>query len=677
MIAMDYAPGDGPTFPAFHELFAAQPRLSDLVLGPDGTRLIASVQTIDDGGTKYVSTLWEVDPSGEREPRLVDGSVQGDFAPAFAADGTLIVLSCRENDVPGTKGESPSAALWALPERGEAEQIAQHPGGITDFTVARDAGVVACTAGLLPGAEDVGTHARLREDRRNAMVNAVLYGATSARAWGTDLGPDEPHTFVLRADEGDGPVDAGSQGLAGTGDMALSPDGSLVAYTRAATSRAPDTNTVVIADAAGGAERPTLSRPGHQYYRPVFTADGSRLVCQRQREETYDREWRVTLVAFDLDSGEETDLLPQFDNWPWPGRAVPSPIPGDATVWFTGDEQGHCPVFRRDADGTITRLTASGAHAALCVSPDGSTLYALRSAIDSPPQVVRLDATTADQHPTPLKTPGDLGPLPGTLTEVHTQAEDGFPLRAWLALPEGASAERPAPLIVAPHGGPQASWNSWTWLWNPWPFAARGYAVLLPDPALSTGYGQRMQERGRGQYGGQPYRDVIALTDAALARDDLDATRSGLAGWSYGGYLANWTATRTDRFKALVTHAGMWNLESFQTGTDMHAYFRKIFGDPRTRRERYEANSPHLHVERVVTPMLIVHGGKDYRVPVGQALALHNDLQRVGAPVRFLYFPDEGHGIGAPNHMRIMYETVLNFFDHHVLGREWRRPALL
>ncbi|NEC63937.1 prolyl oligopeptidase family serine peptidase [Streptomyces sp. SID9727] len=104
--------------------------------------------------------------------------------------------------------------------------------------------------------------------------------------------------------------------------------------------------------------------------------------------------------------------------------------------------------------------------------------------------------------------------------------------------------------------------------------------------ALSTGYGQRMQERGRGQYGGQPYRDLIALTDAALARDDLDATRTGLVGWSFGGYLANRAATLTDRFKAIVTHAGMWNLEAFQTDTDLHVYFRKIFGDPRTQRER-------------------------------------------------------------------------------------------
>ncbi|WP_324611974.1 S9 family peptidase [Streptomyces sp. NRRL B-3648] len=673
MIVMIRA-SDDPT--SFHDLFATHPRLTDLVLAPDGTRLIASVQIINNLGTRYVSRLCEVDPSGEHESRPVARSVQGDFAPAFAADGTLLFLSGRESTDPAAKkSESQGVGLWALPEDGEATQIAHHPGDISAFAVAKDARTVAYTADLLPGAVTAEAYADRRRERESAMVNAVLYEATTTPALGIGLGPDEPHTFVQHTDGA--PVNAGSQGLAGTGDMALSPNGSLVAYTRAATGRAPDTNVVVIADAATGVERHTFSRPGQQYYRLAFTADGSALVCQRQREETYTTAWRVTLVAFDLASGEETDLLPEFDNWPWPGRAVLSPIRGDATLWFTGDERGHCPIFRRDADGTITRLTASGAYASLCVSPDGTTLYALRSTIDSPPRVVRLDAVTADQQPAFLRAPGDLDPLPGTLAEVHVEADDSFPLRAWLALPDGASAERPAPLIVAPHGGPQMSWSAWTWLWNPWPFVARGYAVLLPDPALSTGYGQRMQERGRGQYGGQPYRDLIALTDAALARDDLDATRTGLAGWSYGGYLANRAATLTDHFKAIITHAGMWNLEAFQIDTDMHAYFREIFGDPRTQRERYEANSPHFHAAKMTTPMLLVHGGKDHRVPMGQALSLYSDLQRLGVPVGFLHFPDEGHAIGAPNHIRLMYETVLNFLDHHVLGQEWRRPAML
>lgn len=654
---------------ALHHRLVDRPRLTGLAFAPDGTRLVASVQTLDDEGTRYVPELWEVDPAGERDARLVTGSRRGDFAPAFAADGTLLFLSDRDPQDP------PGPALWALPGNGEADRIAHHPGGLTAFAAASRASTLAWTAALMPGAKDPDTHAALLHERDRARVTAVLYEATPTRADGMDLGPAEPHTFVLRGDAP--PVDAGAQGLAGAGDMALSPDGSLVAYTRAPTSTAPDTNVVVIADASTGEERRTFSRPGHQYYVPAFTADGTRLICQRLREETYDSEWQVTLVALDPESGEETDLLPDFDNWPWPGRVLPSPVPGDTTLWFTGDERGHRPVFRRDPDGTVTRLTASGAYTSLCVTPDGTGLYALRSALDSPPRAVRLDAGKPDQEPVLLRAPGDLGPLPGTLTEVRTTGDDGFGLRAWLVVPEDTGPGNPAPLLVEAHGGPQGSWSDWPWQWNPWPFVARGYAVLLPDPALSSGYGQRMQERGRGQYGGRPYRDVIALTDAALARDDLDAGRTALAGWSYGGYLANCAATRTDRFRALISHAGLWNLEAFEGETDMHTYFREIFGDPRTRRERYEADSPHLDAENLMTPMLIVHSGKDYRVPTSQSMALHHDLRRQGVPAKFLYFPEEGHGIDAPNHLRLVYETALNFLDHHVRGEEWRRPGLL
>jgi dipeptidyl aminopeptidase/acylaminoacyl peptidase len=612
-----------------------------------------------------------VDPAGEKDPRRVPGSRQGDSAPAFSADGNLLFLADRGS---GESGEEPGPSVWSLPARGEAERIAHHPGGTMAFTAAARADALAWTAALLPGAADAGTHADLLGRRRRAGVSAVLHEVAPADD-GVELGPAEPHTFVRTRDAE--PVDAGGQGLEGAGDVALSPDGTLVAYTRSPTVAAPDTNTVVTADARTGVRRQTLSRPGHQYYSPVFTADGTRLICERQQEETYDSEWQVTLVAIDPLSGEETDLLPDFDNWPWPGRAICSPVPGDTTLWFTGDEQGHRPVFRRDPDGTVTRLTASGAYSSLCVTPDGSTLYALRSTLDSAPQAVRLDAAKADQDPTPLRTPGALGPLPGTLTEVHTTGDDGFALRGWLVLPEGAAAEHPAPLLVLAHGGPQGSWSDWPWLWNPWPFAARGYAVLLPDPALSSGYGQRMQERGRGEYGGRPYDDVLALTDAALARADLDPTRTALAGWSYGGYLANRTATRTDRFRALVSHAGLWNLESFQGATDMHAYFRKIFGDPRIHRERYDADSPHLDATRLNTPMLIVHGGADSRVPEAQSRELQHDLRRQHVPAGFLYFPDESHGIEARNHLCLLYETVLNFLDHHVLGEQWRRPELL
>ncbi|MEU6669177.1 hypothetical protein [Streptomyces sp. NPDC046727] len=220
--------------------------------------MIASAQSIKEEGTEHVARLWEVDPSGKGDSRLVAGSVEGDSDPAFAADGTLLFLSAREN------ADGKGVSLWALSERGAARRIAHHPGGVFAFTSAAHADAVAYTADLLPGAADTETYAAARREREDAMVTAALYEETATSAWSAALGPDEPHTFVLRSDRP--AVIAGSQGPAGTADVALSPDGSLVACTRAATGRAPDTNTVVVADAATGMHRRTFSRPGHQYY---------------------------------------------------------------------------------------------------------------------------------------------------------------------------------------------------------------------------------------------------------------------------------------------------------------------------------------------------------------------------------------------------------------------------
>ena len=152
--------------------------------------------------------------------------------------------------------------------------------------------------------------------------------------------------------------------------------------------------------------------------------------------------------------------------------------------------------------------------------------------------------------------------------------------------------------------------------------AARGYAVLLPDPALSTGYGVDFLQRGWGAWGGRPFTDLMALTDATIERPDIDRSRTAAMGGSFGGYMANWVSTQTDRFRAIVTHASLWHLDAFAGATDEPAFWHREFGDPLQKQERYLANSPHLRAESIRTPMLVIHGDKDYRVPIGEALRL-------------------------------------------------------
>jgi dipeptidyl aminopeptidase/acylaminoacyl peptidase len=331
--------------------------------------------------------------------------------------------------------------------------------------------------------------------------------------------------------------------------------------------------------------------------------------------------------------------------------------------------------------GEPTRLTRDGAYTNQRISPDGRFVYALRAAVNRPPAPVRVAITG---EPTVLSLPGPAEALgqdfaePGRLTEVTATAEDGTPLRAWLALPHSASDDAPVPLVLWIHGGPLSSWMAWSWRWNPWLAVAKGYAVLLPDPALSTGYGVEFIRRGWGAWGAAPFTDLMALTDGALARPDIDANRTAAMGGSFGGYMANWVAGHTDRFAAIVTHASLWSLDQFGPTTDATYYW-----DREMTAEMIEANSPQRFADDITTPMLVIHGDKDYRVPIGEALRLWWDLVSRSksddgtSPHKFLYFPDENHWISTPNHVRVWYSTVFAFLSHHVLGEKWERPDIL
>lgn len=678
-----------PATTIFEDLsrYVATPRLSGLAMAPDGSRLVTTVATPNRKGTGYATALWEVDPTGRRPAHRLTRSATGESGAAFTSAGELYFTSSRPDPDADEDAET-RAALWLLPAGGgEARVVLSRPGGVAGVTCAAEAEVVLVTAGVLAGARTDEEHASLSTARTEAGVDAILHTGYPVRYWDHDLGPAVPQVFALEpGDADDEPHEGGTldrepprrlrqltAGLAAPlhePRPVLSPDGTFALLTVAVPQPRTDLRSALVRiDIASGERRTLLDRDGTEVEPGPVSPDGSRAVITIDRVTSPTDPPHPRLHLIDTETGQTSPLAADWDRWATPVAWTPD----GAAVLVLADSDGRRPVFRIEvATGAVTQLTHDdAAWSDLVVDPGGALAYGVRSSYLFPPEVVCLDLATGEV--TALPGPVERPQIPGRLEDVQVTAADGTPVRGWLALPEG-TPEGGHPLLLWVHGGPLSSWNAWTWRWNPWLLVAQGYAVLMPDPALSTGYGQSFIQRGWGAWGDAPYTDLMAITDAVVARDDIDGSRTAAMGGSFGGYMANWIAGHTDRFSAIVTHASLWALDGFGPTTDAAFYWQREMTPAMG-----EAHSPHRFVEQIVTPMLVIHGDKDYRVPIGEGLRLWYELlSRSGLPAaedgstvhRFLYFPHENHWILAPQHAKVWYEVVSGFLAEHVLGQE-------
>lgn len=685
------------------ETLVATPRLTGLEthLRGDGAVVLRQEPTSD--GKKYVRHAWSVLPGGpgphaegDDDAVAVHRLTHGDHGVAEirpAADGTLYFTSDRPVDGEDEK----RTRLWLLPPHGEARVVVDRSGDVENVKLGGDRlFFVGATLPSALGSEDeVAEHERLHGLREDSGASAILYETAPTRDWDHDLGPEQPALWwldyaPLRAGDDAAPVAHRVPVPRGVlAEYFPAPDGSFVlletktwnagGWERAELWRVP---------VAEGAAEPVLLREASEtewWQAGPVSPDGTRAVLLREKLWTAVANLEISLWVHDFGTGRSVEVLPTQEHWGEDPQWL-----DDGTLVCSADHHGRGVVLRVTCPrgGEVRVTTEAGGHGQDWTYSDvrvaGERLWALRSRIDRPNELVHWPApiataangagATDDGAAEPERVPGlvpDATPE-GRLAEVTAHGEDGTEVRAWLALPAAASG--PLPLLVFVHGGPWNSNNAWSWRWNPWPFVERGYAVLLPDPAISTGYGQAMIDRGQQEYGGAPFTDVMALVAATSEREDIDPQRQALLGGSYGGYMANWVAGHTGtRFKCIVTHASLWDLGTMGTTTDNTEW------QEATEQGHADEYSPHRFVGGIRVPMLVIHGDKDYRVPLSQGLQLWSDLQRRTevAGHKFLYYPDEGHWILKPANARTWYETVLAFVGEHVLGEEWVRPELL
>lgn len=695
--------------------YIALPRIEALALSPDGTRAVLTVATLKKDATAYERSLWMVPADGTGTPRRLTRSAKGESGAAFVGSGDLLFVSAR----PDTEGEpdEESGQLWVLPaDGGEARPVTRLAGGASSIAATAAASDrVVISADLLPGAETLEDDARVQALRKKKKISAILHDTYPVRFWDHDLGPALPHLLAIDVDDLQDTLEAVPEESAAEAEEALSdaekakeeekdaaqpypetlprprdltpkpgrtatpagaaltPDGATLVVSLPVPAGRDDRYRLVAIDTATGEQTVLLDEAEVDFELPAVSHDGSAIAYVRTTKSTPAGPTQQELWTAAIDGSGPRRLAEDWDRWP---TAVAFDA-GDAALIVTADQNGRGPIFRIPLDGgAVEQVTDDDfTYTGVLVDEQTGDLVALRSSWVIAPHAVRI---TRGGSITPLASPVPLPATLGTITEVETTADDGARVRGWLLLPEGASDANPAPLLLWIHGGPLNSWNAWSWRWNPNLAVAQGYAVLLPDPALSTGYGLDFIARGWNAWGAAPYTDLLAITDAVEARSDIDETRTAAMGGSFGGYMANWVAGHTDRFRAIVTHASLWALDQFAGTTDSSVYWQRIFTP-----EAMVEHSPHRFVEEIRTPVLVIHGDKDYRVPIGEGLRLWSELnEHFGAedgtvPHRYLYFPDENHWVLKPQHAIVWYQTVFAFLDQHVRGKDWARPEAL
>jgi dipeptidyl aminopeptidase/acylaminoacyl peptidase len=634
-----------------YEDILAQARLSGLRLAPDGSRVIVSLARAVDGATR--SQLVEIDVASGRVDRGLDPPGAAAASAVYLPDGRLLVAASGAPEAAGLwldGAESFSRVLpWANPISGLA---------------AAD-GVAAFVSAVHPGADDA-TKQRLREA---ADVQAILYEDLPVRFWDRRVGPREPHLFVSGL--GEAPVDVTPDVGAGLVAMQfdIAPDGSCLA---AAVRRAEDPTRVsdVVIYARDAAPRVLTADDRAWYDAPRFSPDGRRVMVQRREIGDPRAPSSRALELIDVDGGASRTVGGALASWP----AEAAWSPDGRAICCIAQVDGYDALFRVDTrSDEVTALIPDASCSDVQVAADG-TVFVLRSTFHAPPEVVRV----RDAQATPVWSPHAPRPARERVQRGRAAGPDGSEVPYWLILPEAGSDAPPAPLVVLANAYVPFAWtNRWYFRWNPAAYAAAGYAVLMPDLSPALGYGDAFIARGWGRWTDVSFTDLLTTVDRVGANPRIDATRVGLLGGGWGGWLAAWAAGHTDRFRCIALQGGAWNLPSYLGASDEYDRWEEQLGDPFAERERYVRFSPASAVEQVRTPVLIVAGEQDFRAPAADAIGMFRDLRRQRVDARLLLMPEEGHRIAKLANEKLWYQTLFAFFGHHLRDEPWIRPELL
>ncbi|MBI4913319.1 MAG: S9 family peptidase [Acidobacteria bacterium] len=648
-----------------HDMLAMD-RLSDFRVSPDGKQVAFTLSVTDLAANRRRSSLWVAGLDGTAPRKLTAGG--SDSQPRWAPDGKFLYF---------VSGRSGSAQVWRLPlQAGEAEQVTKLPLDVDALEVAPTGKFLMIGMAVFPKASPEETKARL-EAREKSKATGQIYDSLFFRHWDTWGNGTRNHLFtfdlatrqardLMPAMDADCPTTP----FGGSEDFAVSPDGATVVFSAKDAGRAEawSTNFDLYTVPSSGGTAPVKITPNPAWdASPRFSPDGKTLAYAAMARPGYEAD-RFDVVLRNLASGQERRFVVRADASPRGDRSAGELAwtPDGKELLCTSEHLGQKAIFAVDAATGKTRIILADGSANSPQVAGNRVVYTLNS-LQGPNELytIGLDGTQAAR----LTHINDARLAQARLGKAEAftfPGAKGEKVHGYLVYPVDFDPAKKYPVAFLVHGGPQGSFgNDFHYRWNPQAYAGAGFAAVMIDFHGSTGYGQAFTDAINGDWGGAPFEDLMKGLDFALQKYPfLDKDRMGALGASYGGYMINWIAGQTDRFKALVCHDG--NLDERMAYFDTEELWFPEWehgGTPWTNPKGYAKHNPIDFVQNWKTPTLVIHGGKDYRVVDTQGMSTFTALQRKGVPSRFLYFPDENHWVLRPANSILWHETVLGWLD--------------
>ncbi|MCC6174855.1 MAG: S9 family peptidase [Chloroflexi bacterium] len=632
--------------------------VDDPQLSPDGRTSAYVVRTIDAAANAYRSAIWTVPFGGGAPTQLTNGEAR-DRSPRWSPDGQWIAFL---SDRGAAKGQ-----IFVIPTTGgEARQVTSGLREIEGMAWSPDSARLAFTARVLP------PDARPMRDGPAPPVVREITRITS-RYDGKGWLDGRAHLFVVEREAGsprqvtDGDWD--------DGQPCWSPDGRSLAF---ASNRRPDRDWNDASDiwtvGVGGRRVKQITRGGHSLASPAWSPDGAAIACVGHASDApagaNARLWLVPATGGDpicltasVDLSLGSDVLADLRA----GHGAPTPTwtKDAASLRFLASDRGSVRLYEIGTEGGTPRTLVGGDRALISFSGANDCLTFVATDPLDPGTLFAANKDGSGERPLVDVNRALLDSLELASPErLEIEGADGEAVEGWL-IPGRGRGRRP--LILEIHGGPHGLYGN-AFFHEFQVLAASGYHVLYTNPRGSRGYGERFCSEIAGGWGDLDYRDLMAAVDVVVKRPDVDPKRLGVAGGSYGGFMTNWIVGHTDRFTAAVTMRCLSNFVSFYGTSDIGTWFgeRELCGTPREVFDTYVRMSPLTYVERVTTPILIMHSEQDLRCPVEQAEQWFVSLRRLGKTAEFLRFPEENHNLsrsGRPDRRLLRLARLVEWFD--------------